>query len=826
MGNEEVALLEAVAACALHGELGTIAQQIDAAQERAQQLSTPNAARQLYTFCRCHRVAKKEVTSLHLSFGMALVDSHTRAESITFAWMRIICHPCLGRKLWPTNAWDFIVTESGGGYTWFENSRENKLTTWSNDPVSDSPSEVLYVLDEQSGHVHLPISVSRSDHRDGAPVAWARYGAGFAEFDKRDSNFHHQTLLAISPYDPVKFIRLRLTNITDIAKTVVVSYYAEMVLGVTREQSHWHLQTEFDDSQQALLVRNPYHPEYGRQTAFLKYIGESFSHTADRAEFLGRNGSWENAPGAASVGLNRRTGIGWDPCAALQARAELQPGETREFVFLLGAGEDDAEARDLMARYTDASIVEREQQDNRLQWRQTLAKIQVKTPDRALDLLVNNWLIYQVLCCRMWGRSAFYQSGGAYGFRDQLQDCMALVYSRPDVVRAHILRAAARQFRQGDVQHWWHPPLGKGTRTRFSDDLLWLPYVVCHYVQVTGDHSILNESVPFLESPELQESEIERYELPRVSDESATLYEHCLRAINRGRHLGAHGLPLMGCGDWNDGMNKVGEGGKGESVWVGWFLLVLLDKFIPIMHLRDDAAKADELSKFGAGLRESIETQAWDGQWYRRAYFDDGSPLGSAQNDECQIDSLTQTWAVFAGGQADRVRSAMENAVARLVRKDAGIILLFTPPFDQGETDPGYIKGYLPGIRENGGQYTHAATWVIQALAELGDSQSAHDLLKMINPISHAVTAADVRRYQTEPYVVAADVYGIHPHEGRGGWTWYTGSAAWLYRVIVENLLGLKVQDGQPHLDPRVPDDWESFEIKFSDSEEPLKWHK
>ena len=814
LSAEELALLEAVAACAMDGELGTINQQIEAAQARAHQLAMSSTT---------HAPRWRPVDSVadapyeapdHLEFwngtgGFAdegreyhiLVDPNRLPP---MPWSQVVANERFG----------FIVTESGGGYTWFENSRENKLTTWSNDPVSDSPAEVLYVFDEQTGAVHLPCSST-----PGAPgsqaKAWARYGAGFAEFEKRDSSFHQMTLLSIAKDDPVKFVRLKLTNTSTVTKAVVVSLYAELVLGVTREQSKWHLQTEFDEANQALKVRNPYHPEYGQQTAFVRYLGEPFSYTADRAEFLGRNGSWELAPGAASVGLNRRTGIGWDPCAALQARAELLAGESREFLFLLGSGRDAQEADELIARYHDAASVENEIAANRQAWRETLSHVQVQTPNRALDLLVNNWLIYQVLCCRVWGRSAFYQSGGAYGFRDQLQDCMALVYSRPDVVRTHILRAAARQFRQGDVQHWWHPPLGKGTRTRFSDDLLWLPYVVCHYVQVTGDQSIWDEVVPFLESPELHEEEMERYELPRVSDESASLLEHCRRAIDKGTHLGAHGLPLMGCGDWNDGMNKVGEGGKGESVWVGWFLLVLLKKFIPVLEARSALSdQAQRLKEFAERLRASVEGEAWDGNWYRRAYFDDGTPLGSAQNDECQIDSLTQTWAVFAGGRADRVRTSMQNVVDRLVRKDAGLILLFTPPFDQGETDPGYIKGYLPGIRENGGQYTHAATWVIQALAELRDAPAAHGLLNMINPIHHAMNAEGVQRYQTEPYVVAADVYGIHPHEGRGGWTWYTGSAAWLYRVIVESLLGLTVEDGQSTLNPCVPPDWEKFSIK------------
>ncbi len=677
LGEDEKSLLESAAACVLHGDLGSITQQIDAAQQRAQQTAIPNAL-PIVTAARpaepasfaASLVAHGDTALEYWNGTGGFADNgreyHVRVQPDRLPpmpWSHVVANERFG----------FLVTESGGGYTWFENSRENKLTTWSNDPVVDQPSEVLYVLDEQTGQVHLPMSVSRMPTSNPSNTAWARYGAGYAEFEKQDGTLHQHTRLDIAADDPVKFIRLKLRNSGTTSKTLVVSFYAEMVLGVTREQSHWHLQTEFDESNQALLVRNRYHPEYGQQTAFVKALGETFSYTADRAEFLGRNGGWERALGAAAVGLNRRTGSGWDPCTAIQLRTELRAGESREFIFLLGAGRDDAEAQELIAHFADANVIEHAANDNRRQWRDTLSKVQVQTPNRAFDLLANNWLIYQVLCCRVWGRSAFYQSGGAYGFRDQLQDCMALVYSRPDVVRAHILRAASRQFRQGDVQHWWHPPLGKGTRTRFSDDLLWLPYVVCHYSQVTGDQSIWSEMVSFLESPELQESEVERYEQPRVSDESATLFEHCLRAIDRGSKLGVHGLPLMGCGDWNDGMNKVGEGGQGESVWVGWFLLVLLDKFMPIVHARGEAAKADELSAFAAKLRESIEAEAWDGQWYRRAYFDDGTPLGSKQNDECQIDSLTQSWAVFAGGQPDRVRLGMQCAVQRLVRKDAGL---------------------------------------------------------------------------------------------------------------------------------------------------------
>ncbi len=616
LSHGELALLEAVAACAVHGAEGTIAQQIEAAQQRAQQLAVVHwQGQQLPSDSTEPASLTSPPTDLEFWNGTGGFADDGRQYCLRIhrnhlppmPWSQVVANERLG----------FLVTESGGGYTWFENSRENKLTNWSNDPVCDPPSEIVYVWDETSRSLSLPMTLDKTSSAE----TWVRYGAGYAQFNKSDRQLQQHTTLSIASDDPVKFIKVELTNLSSQSKAVVVSFFAEPVLGVSREQTHWHIQSEFDENRSALLLRNPYHPEYSGQVVFAKILGETFSYTADRAEFLGRNGCWESAAGAQTVGLNRRTGLGWDPCLALQARAELLPGQTRVFVVVLGAGKDQAEAEQLIDKYSQPETVEEGHQATLIHWQETLGHVQVKTPNRALDLLVNNWLIYQVLCCRVWGRSALYQSGGAFGFRDQLQDCMALLYCRPDVARAHLLRAASRQFKQGDVQHWWHPPLGKGTRTRFSDDLLWLPFVACRYVEVTGDHSVWDETITFLESPELQESEIERYEQPRVSTESASLFEHCLRAINHGSRLGQHGLPLMGCGDWNDGMNKVGEEGRGESVWVGWFLLVLLKQFIPVVQARHEDAKARELQEFAKALRQSIETKAWDGRWYRRAYF-------------------------------------------------------------------------------------------------------------------------------------------------------------------------------------------------------------
>jgi cyclic beta-1,2-glucan synthetase len=814
---EEQALFETVAACVLHGDRGSLAQQLEVANQSAAKAAVFAAPRQSSSWPRRSAspatVQPREPLEFWNGFGgfarngeeYRICVQHQKLPPMP--WSQVVANPRLG----------FLVTESGGGYTWFENSRENKLTNWSNDPVADPPAEVLYVQDENTGETWLPLSGAspKRGARDVSqpPVTWAHYGAGYARFISEDSTLAQETLLTVAKDEPVKFIRLKLTNRSSQRKTFTVSYYAELVLGVCREHTQVHLQTAFDAPAQAVLCRNPFHAEYPQQVVFLKSLAATSAYTTDRAEFLGRHGIWSRPHGLNGGDLTGRTGVGFDPCAVVQTRITLGAQQTTEVVFLLGAGEDEGHARALLAQFNSPAAVEAATQQNLAEWNEVLTTVQVKTPNRAFDLLVNRWLLYQVLCCRLWARSAFYQSGGAYGFRDQLQDSMALVYSRPQLMREHLLRAAARQYRQGDVQHWWHPPLGKGTRTRFSDDLLWLPFAASHYVRVTGDRQVLDENAPFLESPTLQPYEHERYEQPKTSTESASLYEHCLRAIDRGLQFGPHGLPLMGCGDWNDGMNMVGHEGNGESVWVGWFLLVLIDDFLPLMHARQDTAKAEAYEAAARDLRAALERHAWDGEWYRRAYFDDGTPLGSSQNDECQIDSLAQTWAVFAGADAERARKGVHAAVERLIDRDAGIVLLFAPPFDRGALNPGYIKGYLPGIRENGGQYTHAATWLIQALAQLNEREQALSLFDLINPIHHTGSADAVARYQTEPYVIAADVYGVPPHTGRGGWTWYTGSAAWLYRVALEQLLGLQVVGDECKLDPRIPASWPEIEV-------------
>ncbi|HVF49440.1 MAG TPA: glucoamylase family protein [Pyrinomonadaceae bacterium] len=729
----------------------------------------------------------------------------------------------LGEGQWSPAPWtnvianehDFgcLTTETGGGYTWSANSRENRLTPWSNDAVSDPPSEIVYLRDEETGTVWtttpLPI-------REREPYL-IRHGQGYTVFE-HTSHGIAQELLVFVPLDaPVKISVLRLRNRTNRKRRLSVTSYNELVLGVQRGASAPYVITELDAESGAIFARNPYNNEFSARIAFAETSAEKRTLTCDRKEFLGRNGSHARPHALRRTHLSGRTGAGLDPCAALQTGVELAAGEAREIIFLLGEGESVAEAREVVGRYLQKSAVDEAFERVVAHWDAILETVEVRTPDAALDIMLNRWLLYQTLSSRVWARTAFYQSGGAFGFRDQLQDVMALVYAQPSIARAQILRAAARQFKEGDVQHWWHPPTGRGVRTRFSDDLLWLPFVTSFYINVTGDEAVLDESVPFIEAPPLASGEDESYTQPVVSNESATLYEHCLRTLDRSLAVGAHGLPLMGSGDWNDGMNRVGNGGTGESVWVGWFLHTTLAGFVSFCDARGDATRAAAYRAHTEKLKRALEDEAWDGDWYRRAYFDDGTPLGSAQNEECRIDSIVQSWGVISGAaETYRAHRAMAAVEEYLIRRGDGLIILFTPPFDKSPLDPGYIKGYVPGVRENGGQYTHAALWMLIAYALLGDGDRAGELFSLLNPINHASTRAGLHKYKVEPYVAAGDVYAVWPHTGRGGWTWYTGSASWMYRAGLEYILGFQLRAGK-HLtiNPCIPRNWRGFEIEY-----------
>jgi len=716
-------------------------------------------------------------------------------------WINVIANPDFG----------FTVSESGSGFTWAINSRENRLTPWSNDPVSDPPGEVLYVRDDESGEFWTPTPLPV---REAAPYV-IRHGQGYSRFEHQSREIALELLQYVPTSDPVKISRLTIKNLSGRARRLSVTAYVEWVLGASREISAPYVWTEIDAETRALFAHNRWNEEFGDRTAFADLAGKQSSWTADRGEFLGRNGGPRRPagiqPGRAFSGT---VGGGVDPCAALRRAVTIPARGEVEVVFLLGQGRDDDEARRLVAKYRAADL-DAVLEEVHTFWDDVLGALQVRTPDYSMAIMLNRWLLYQALVCRVWARSAFYQSGGAYGFRDQLQDVMALSVARREVAREHLLTAAGRQFVEGDVQHWWHPPSGRGVRTRISDDRVWLPFALVHYLDVTGDETVLDEEVPYIGGEPLAEDEVERYFEPQQAA-SGTLYEHCARALDASLETGLHGLPLIGSGDWNDGMNRVGREGRGESVWLGWFLHMTMTRFAAVAEWRGDGARMERWRAFLTGLEGALEEHGWDGDWYRRAFFDDGTPLGSVANPECRIDSIAQSWGVISkAARPGRGEQAMKAVEQYLVKRGDGLVLLFTPPFDHWEVDPGYIKGYLPGVRENGGQYTHAALWSVLAFAELGDGDKAAELFSILNPINHASTRAGIHRYKVEPYVSVADVYAEAPHLGRGGWTWYTGSAGWMYRAGIEWILGFRMRGATLYLDPCIPRDWPGYEISF-----------
>ncbi|MBL8423959.1 MAG: cyclic beta 1-2 glucan synthetase [Candidatus Accumulibacter phosphatis] len=721
-------------------------------------------------------------------------------------WVNVLANPYFGT----------VISESGVAYTWSENAHEFRLTPWHNDPVCDSGGEALYLRDERSGHFWSPTPLPA---RAAAPYR-SRHGFGYSVFETRSEGICTELWVYVAIDATVKFSVLKVRNESGGPRRLSATAYVEWVLGDLPAKSAMHVITELDPHTGTLYARNPYSPEFAERVAFFDVDDPRCHVSGDRREFVGRNGSLQNPSAMHQSHLSGKVGAGLDPCGALQVTFELADGQEREIVFRLGVGRNADEAHKLMRRFRGGLAARAALEAVRQHWSHTLGAVQVETPDPAINVLANGWLLYQTLACRVWARSGYYQSGGAFGFRDQLQDVMALVHAEPGLVREHLLLCASRQFHEGDVQHWWHPPSGQGVRTHCSDDYLWLPLAVCRYVKSSGDTGVLDEAVHFLEGRLVNPEDDSYYDLPGRSTAVASLYEHCVRAIRHALRFGAHGLPLMGSGDWNDGMNLVGMQGKGESVWLGFFLCEVLRQFAVLAAAHGDPSFAELCRGDGSRLRQNIEQHAWDGEWYRRAWFDDGTALGSAANSECRIDSISQSWSVLSGatdglGNLARSRQAMQAVDQRLVRRDYGLVQLLDPPFDKSNLNPGYIRGYVPGVRENGGQYTHGAIWAAMALAELGENERAWELLNMINPINHALSAAAVAIYKVEPYVVAADVYALEPHIGRGGWSWYTGSAGWMYRLLVESLLGLRREGEQLHVNPCLPRAWPGFRIHY-----------
>ncbi len=717
-------------------------------------------------------------------------------------WVNVLANPYFGT----------VISESGAAYTWVENAHEFRLTPWSNDPVQDPTGEALYLRDEQTGQFWSPTPLPA---RGETPYV-IRHGFGYTVFEHTENGIASELWVYVAMDAPVKFTVLKLRNLSGRPRRLSVTGYWEWVLGDLRSKSLLHVQTEVDLKTGALLARNFYNTEFPERIAFIDVNDGTRTLTGDRKEFIGRNGSLARPLALKRARLSGRVGAGLDPCGAVQVTFHLLEGQERETSFRLGVGRTVAETQNLIRRFRREDASRGALEGVWDYWNRTLGAVNVETPDPAVNVMANGWLLYQTLSCRVWGRTGFYQSGGAYGFRDQLQDVLALVHAEPALTREHLLRAATHQFREGDVQHWWHPPAGRGVRTQFSDDYLWLPYVTCRYVACVADTGVLDERIPFLEARPVKPEEEAYYDLPNRAEESATLYQHCVRAIERALKFGAHGLPLMGCGDWNDGMNMVGKAGRGESVWLAFFLYDVLTQFAELARARRDVAFADRCLAQARQLQANIELHAWDGEWYRRAYFDNGEPLGSQTNPECQIDSLPQSWSVISGaGDPERSRQAMAAVDQRLVRRHARLIQLFDPPFDQSPLNPGYIKGYIPGVRENGGQYTHGAIWTAMAFALMGENDRAWELFDLLNPVRHGGTPKQIATYKVEPYVVAADVYAVAPHTGRGGWTWYTGSAGWMYRLLIETLLGVNLAGDQLRLTPRLPKGWKRYHVRY-----------
>lgn len=816
MSVESRALLAAVARVVLYANRGSLATQLSRMPAAAAEPLRINMAKAV----RTPEPAQVATPQLQFFNGLGGFSAdgreyHTHMQQHQrppMPWINVIANPNFG----------FQVSTLGSGFTWAENSRENQLTPWSNDPVTDPSAEVFYVQEQGSSELFSPTA---QPINDGGHYSTC-HGFGYSRFDHQAADIGMQLLQYVPVTDPVKISRLTITNHSATTRHFTVTAYTEWVLGRDRSSSSAFLQTRLHQDSQTMLVSNPWSTAFAGRIAFaaLSQSNQDQSSvcaltdwTADRTGFIGRNGNLASPLALTSTQpLSKCSGAGLDPCTAMQLKLTLAPGESSELVFLLGQTSDSSSATALVQQYQQLDLDEVLQQVKDF-WLQKLNAVQVQTPDPAMNIMLNGWLLYQTIVCRLYARAAFYQASGAYGFRDQLQDSMALSFADPSFARQHLLKAAGRQFIEGDVQHWWLPHSGAGVRSRISDDKVWLVFACASYIQSSGDRAVLEEQLPFLQGPALTADQHDAFYQPMPSDHSASLFEHCARGLDLCiAQTGELGLPLMGSGDWNDGMDLVGAEGKGQSVWLGWLVLASIQLFLPFVP-EEEQDRANCWQLYAKKLTLALEQYAWDGDWYKRATFDQGSWLGSKLSPECKIDSIAQSWAVISeAARPDRAKAAMASVSQHLIKPEQGLALLFSPPFEFIEPNPGYIKGYPAGLRENGGQYSHAAMWAIFAFAKLDQAEKATELFSMLNPIQHALTAEAVARYQTEPYVVSADIYSVAPHNGRGGWSWYTGAAAWMYRSGIEAILGLSRKGQWLQFAPCIPAAWPGFSIRLS----------
>lgn len=807
ISNEDRILFQTVAHVIITDTQGTLEEQIN----RRSKLKSPIPYFSPSKFYPTIVTELPPVNDLHFFNGIGGFSADGKEYIITSTpqkispapWVNVLANPGFGT----------IVSESGQSYTWVENAHELRLTPWNNDPIQDLKGEAFYLRDEESGKFWSPSPLpcrAKSSYI-------TRHGFGYSSFEHSEDGIFSEMKIFVDIEAPVKFIIIKLRNHSNRERRISATGYIEWVLGDLRAKSMMHTITEVDISSGAVLAKNAYNASFGSRVAFFDVEEISRTITTDRSEFIGRNGTLQNPEAMNRARLSGKTGAALDPCAAIQVMFDLAEDQEKEIIFRLGAGVDKEDALKINRRFAGSQAAQTALTNVHEFWQKKLGAVQIETPDKSLNILTNGWLNYQTLACRIWARSGFYQSGGAFGFRDQLQDTLSLVHTDPALLKKQLLLCASRQFKEGDVQHWWHPPTGRGVRTTCSDDYLWLPYAACRYLSVTEDHTILNETIPYLEGRLLNKGEESYFDLPIISLTTGSLYEHCVKALQHAWVLGENGLPLMGSGDWNDGMDKVGHHGKGESVWLAFFLYDILKQFKALAVIKNDDAFAKKCQEHARILKQNIHKNAWDGAWYRRAYFDDGTPLGSHKNEECKIDSIAQSWSVLSGaGDKERSLLALKSADEYLVQKQEGMIQLFTPPFDKSAVNPGYIKGYVPGVRENGGQYTHAAIWLIMAFAAMDEKKRTWELLQMINPLNRGNTAEKINIYKAEPYVIAADVYAEPLHKGQGGWTWYTGSAGWMYQLILESFIGLKKQGNNLVFKPCLPTEWPSVKINYS----------